>query len=144
MVGDWKPFLRSAIREEELRDLREHGRTGRPLGSSAFVIENTSLRALEMVVAEEERRLRAAKLVQEIASCYPELFEKCARQFIESIDSPDTEESADATVRLLPGNEKLPPTEAIFRWLGLPISRGYRGIGAYLARSGTARAGSQC
>jgi len=37
MVGDWKAFLRSAIAEEELRDLREHGRTGRPLGSSAFL-----------------------------------------------------------------------------------------------------------
>ena len=37
MVGDWKAFLRSAIGEEELRDLREHGRTGRPLGSSAFL-----------------------------------------------------------------------------------------------------------
>ena len=37
IVGDWKAFLRSAIAEEELRDLREHGRTGRPLGSSAFM-----------------------------------------------------------------------------------------------------------
>jgi putative transposase len=37
MVGDWNAFLRSAIPEEELRDLRAHGRTGRPLGSSAFL-----------------------------------------------------------------------------------------------------------
>ena len=37
LVGDWKAFLRSAIAEEELRDLREHGHTGRPLGSSAFL-----------------------------------------------------------------------------------------------------------
>ena len=37
MVGDWRGFLNSAIREEELRDLREHGRTGRPLGSATFV-----------------------------------------------------------------------------------------------------------
>lgn len=37
MVGDWKAFLRSAVAEEELRDLREHGRTGRPLGSSHFL-----------------------------------------------------------------------------------------------------------
>jgi putative transposase len=37
MVGNWRAFLRSAISEEELRDLREHGRTGRPLGSSAFL-----------------------------------------------------------------------------------------------------------
>jgi putative transposase len=37
MVNDWKAFLKSAIREEDLRDLREHGRTGRPLGNSAFL-----------------------------------------------------------------------------------------------------------
>ena len=37
MIADWRGFLNSAIREEELRDLREHGRTGFPLGSSTFV-----------------------------------------------------------------------------------------------------------
>jgi putative transposase len=43
MAGDWKAFLRSAIAEEELRDLREHGRTGRPLGSSSFLDRLESL-----------------------------------------------------------------------------------------------------
>jgi putative transposase len=37
MVSDWRAFLRSAMPEEALRDLREHGRTGRPLGSVAFL-----------------------------------------------------------------------------------------------------------
>ncbi|MHB1033107.1 MAG: transposase [Pirellulales bacterium] len=37
MVADWRGFLNSAISEEELQDLREHGRTGYPLGSAAFV-----------------------------------------------------------------------------------------------------------
>ena len=37
MIAEWRGFLNSAIREEELRDLREHGRTGCPLGSSTFV-----------------------------------------------------------------------------------------------------------
>jgi putative transposase len=37
MANDWRAFLDSAIREEELRDLREHGRTGRPLGSATFI-----------------------------------------------------------------------------------------------------------
>jgi putative transposase len=37
MVGDWNAFLNSAMREEELRELREHGRTGRPLGSATFL-----------------------------------------------------------------------------------------------------------
>ena len=37
MIGDWRGFLNSAIGEEELRDLREHGRTGRPLGSATFL-----------------------------------------------------------------------------------------------------------
>jgi putative transposase len=49
MVGNWKGFLDSAIPEEQLRDLREHGRTGRPLGSLAFVdrLENLVGRVLK-------------------------------------------------------------------------------------------------
>lgn len=43
MVGDWKAFLRSATSEEELRELRAHGRTGRPLGSSTFLDRLESL-----------------------------------------------------------------------------------------------------
>ena len=37
MVADWRAFLGSALGEEELRALREHGRTGRPLGTSSFL-----------------------------------------------------------------------------------------------------------
>ncbi len=37
MVGDWAGLLNSALREEELKELRGHGRTGRPLGDEAFV-----------------------------------------------------------------------------------------------------------
>jgi putative transposase len=37
MVSNWKAFLRSALPEEQLRSIREHGHTGRPLGSSAFL-----------------------------------------------------------------------------------------------------------
>jgi putative transposase len=37
MIADWRGFLNSAIPEEQLRDLREHGRTGCPLGSVSFV-----------------------------------------------------------------------------------------------------------
>jgi putative transposase len=43
MIGEWKAFLNSAIREEELRDLPAHGRTGRPLGGSAFLDRLESL-----------------------------------------------------------------------------------------------------
>lgn len=43
MVGDWKAFLRITTAEEELRDLREHERTGRPLGSLHFVDRLESL-----------------------------------------------------------------------------------------------------
>jgi hypothetical protein len=32
MVGDWRVFLRSAMLEEEVRELREHERTGRSPG----------------------------------------------------------------------------------------------------------------
>ncbi len=37
MVGDWKGLLNSALREEELRELRGHVRTGRPLGDESFL-----------------------------------------------------------------------------------------------------------
>ena len=37
MVHDWQGLLDSAIPEEELRTLRGHSRTGRPLGDGAFV-----------------------------------------------------------------------------------------------------------
>ena len=43
MIGDWNAFLNSALPEDELRDLREHGRTGRPLGSPAFLERLESL-----------------------------------------------------------------------------------------------------
>jgi putative transposase len=37
MIGDWRAFLDSALPEDELRKLRDHGRTGRPLGSPTFI-----------------------------------------------------------------------------------------------------------
>ena len=37
MIGDWCGFLNSAMPEEELRDIRQHSRTGRPLGDEAFL-----------------------------------------------------------------------------------------------------------
>ena len=37
MIGDWRAFLDSALPEEQLRELRKHGRTGRPLGSPSFL-----------------------------------------------------------------------------------------------------------
>lgn len=43
MVNDWRSFLNSALAEEDLRDLRAHGRTGRPLGSETFLERLESL-----------------------------------------------------------------------------------------------------
>ena len=37
MVADWRAFLDSAMPEEALRQLRAHGRTGRPLGIASFL-----------------------------------------------------------------------------------------------------------
>jgi len=37
MIGDWRAFLKSAMPEEELRDIRRHARTGRPLGDESFL-----------------------------------------------------------------------------------------------------------
>jgi len=36
-IDDWNAFLKSAMPEEELSDLRQHGRTGRPLGDETFL-----------------------------------------------------------------------------------------------------------
>ena len=36
MIGDWNAFLNSAVPEEELKDLRRHSRTGRPLGNETL------------------------------------------------------------------------------------------------------------
>ncbi|MDY6824537.1 MAG: transposase [Thermodesulfobacteriota bacterium] len=35
--GDWRQFLSGAFSNDELEEIRKHSRTGRPLGSSAFV-----------------------------------------------------------------------------------------------------------
>ena len=37
MVADWSAFLQSAVPEAELRQIRRHGRTGRPLGDETFL-----------------------------------------------------------------------------------------------------------
>jgi putative transposase len=37
MIPDWCAFLNSAMPEEELRDIRQHARTGRPLGGETFL-----------------------------------------------------------------------------------------------------------
>jgi len=37
IAPDWAAFLNSALPEEELRELRQHSRTGRPLGSHSFL-----------------------------------------------------------------------------------------------------------
>jgi putative transposase len=49
MIADWRALLESALSEEELRDLRGHSRTGRPLGDETFVerLECTVGRALK-------------------------------------------------------------------------------------------------
>lgn len=37
MVADWRALINSGLGEEELGEFGEHSRTGRPLGSKAFV-----------------------------------------------------------------------------------------------------------
>jgi putative transposase len=36
-VGDWKDFLCLGVSEDEVKQLRRHERTGRPLGSERFI-----------------------------------------------------------------------------------------------------------
>lgn len=52
MIADWRGLLNSVMPEQELRDLREHGHTGYPLGNTTLV------ERLERVIA---RRLRPGK-----------------------------------------------------------------------------------
>ena len=49
MIDDWKMFLRSAESEDDLRDIRRHSRTGRPLGDDAFIgrLEEKASRTLK-------------------------------------------------------------------------------------------------
>ncbi len=60
MVGDWKGLLDSALREEELEELRGHGRTGRPLGDAAFLerLEGIVGRVLKPQKAGRKPKLR--------------------------------------------------------------------------------------
>jgi putative transposase len=37
MIADWRAFLNSAMPEADLRDMRRHSRTGRPLGDDTFL-----------------------------------------------------------------------------------------------------------
>ncbi|MEA1991141.1 MAG: transposase [Thermodesulfobacteriota bacterium] len=37
LIPDWKEFLQAGLQEKEYQDLRQHERTGRPLGSELFI-----------------------------------------------------------------------------------------------------------
>jgi putative transposase len=37
MVGNWRDFLQGGVSEEEIKRIRRHERTGRPLGNDGFV-----------------------------------------------------------------------------------------------------------
>jgi len=43
IVGDRKALLDSAVREDDLRDIQRHSRTGRPLGDAGFLDRLESL-----------------------------------------------------------------------------------------------------
>jgi putative transposase len=58
MVSDWRGLLQSAVREEDLQELRAHARTGRPLGNESFVerLERTVGRTLKLQKGGRPRR----------------------------------------------------------------------------------------
>ena len=37
IIDDWRAFLDSAMPEDQLRQIRNHGQTGRPLGDASFL-----------------------------------------------------------------------------------------------------------
>ena len=55
MVNDWRALLDSAMPEDQVKQLRDHGRTGHPLGSAAFVA------GLEKTVGQILRPRRAGR-----------------------------------------------------------------------------------
>ena len=59
MVKDSRALLDSAMPEEELKQLRDHGRTGHPLGNAAFVagLEETVGRILRPRKPGRKRKL---------------------------------------------------------------------------------------
>lgn len=61
MVADWNAFLQSAVPEEELTQIRRHGRTGRPLGDETFVgrLEGLVGRVLKPQKRGPKRKRRA-------------------------------------------------------------------------------------
>ncbi|MDH3920547.1 MAG: hypothetical protein OEU25_20480, partial [Rhodospirillales bacterium] len=52
LVPDWRAFLAGGLAEDALEAIRRHARTGRPLGSAAF---------LEALEARLDRALRPGK-----------------------------------------------------------------------------------
>ncbi len=53
IIADWRALLDSDVREEHVRDLREHSLTRRPLGHSSFLkIRNTKPRRMAGVNTE--------------------------------------------------------------------------------------------
>ena len=60
IIADWRALLDSALEEEELRDFRQHGRTGRPLGSAPFLdrLESMVGRVLRARKGGRPRKLR--------------------------------------------------------------------------------------
>ena len=64
MVNDWQALLHSAMPEQQLRALRDHTRTGRPLGDSSFVERLETLLGRVLRPRKPGRRPRFAKLPQ--------------------------------------------------------------------------------
>jgi len=62
MVDDWQALLESAMPEQELRKLRDHTRTGRPMGDSSFVERLETLLGRVLRPRKPGRRSRFSKL----------------------------------------------------------------------------------
>ncbi len=60
IIADWRALLDSDVREEHVRDLREHSRTRRPLGNSSFLdrLEEMVSRTLRLQNGVRPSKLR--------------------------------------------------------------------------------------
>jgi len=62
MVDDWQALLNSGTPEQQLRELRDHARTGRPLGGGSFVQRLETLLDRRLRPRRPGRRPRFSKL----------------------------------------------------------------------------------
>ena len=64
IVGDWKEFLLDGDAEKEIKEIRRHERTGRPLGRDGFVIGLEKALGRSATVSEIRPQRQKERIIQ--------------------------------------------------------------------------------